>query len=189
VPQAKDTQRRPRLGRAAIFVILGLVAGRGGRARRPAVRWGQKKGQQTTSRPPSSSRKTRDRGSTAVEFALVLPLLLLIVFGIIDFGRALNAQITLTGAAREGVRLVALGYTDAAVQARVAAAAPSLNGITVTVAASCPPGAGPTANAEVNVSYSFSFITPIGAVAGVFGGSGLGAPIVLTAQGVMPCET
>jgi len=140
-------------------------------------------------RPPSSGRKTHDRGTAAVEFALVLPVLLLIVFGIVDFGRALNAQLTLTGAAREGVRLAALGYTDAAIQARVAAAAPGLSGVTATVAVSCPPGAGPAADAEVDVSYSFSFVTPIGAVAGLFGGSGLGAPIVLTAQGVMPCET
>jgi len=139
--------------------------------------------------PLSSSPKARDRGTAAVEFALVLPVLLLIVFGIIDFGRALNAQIVLTGAAREGVRLAALGYTNAAIQARVAAAAPDLSGVTVTVAASCAPGAGPTADAEVNVTYSFSFITPIGAVAGLLGSSGLGAPLVLTAQGVMPCET
>jgi Flp pilus assembly protein TadG len=139
--------------------------------------------------PLSSSPKARDRGTAAVEFALVLPVLLLIVFGIIDFGRALNAQIVLTGAAREGVRLAALGYTNAAIQARVAAAAPDLSGVAVTVAASCAPGAGPTADAEVNVTYSFSFITPIGAVAGLLGGSGIGAPLVLTAQGVMPCET
>ena len=119
----------------------------------------------------------------------MLPVLLLIVFGIIDFGRALNAQIELTGAAREGVRLAALGYPDAAIQARVAAAAPELSGVTVTVAASCAPGAGPAANAQVDVSYSFTFITPIGAVANYIGGSSLGAPIVLTAQGVMPCET
>jgi Flp pilus assembly protein TadG len=140
-------------------------------------------------RPPSRGRKAGDRGSVAVEFALVLPVLLLIVFGIVDFGRALNAQITLTGAAREGVRLAALGYSDAAIQSRVAAAAPDLSGITVTVVASCPPGAGPAADAQVDVSYPFKFITPIGAVASIIGGSGLGARMVLTAQGVMPCET
>jgi Flp pilus assembly protein TadG len=140
-------------------------------------------------RPPSRGRTARDRGTAAVEFALVLPILLLILFGIIDFGRALNAQIELTGAAREGARLAALGYSNAAVQARAVAAAPSLSGVTVAVAASCPPGAGPAANAQVNVSYRFSFITPIGAFASLVGGSHLGAPIVLTAQGVMPCET
>jgi Flp pilus assembly protein TadG len=141
-------------------------------------------------RPPSRGRTAQDRGSVAVEFALVLPVLLLIVFGIIDFGRALNAQIVLTGAAREGVRLAALGYPAATVQARVAAAAPDLSGVTATVVSSCPPGAGPAADAQVDVSYTFTFITPIGAVASLIGGGGsLGAPMVMTAQGVMPCET
>jgi Flp pilus assembly protein TadG len=148
-----------------------------------------KEGQQTMNRPPPSGRKARDRGTAAVEFALVVPVLLLIVFAIIDFGRALNAQIELTGAAREGARLAALGYPDATIQARVAAAAPDLSGVTVTVAASCPPGAGSAADAQVDVSYSFSFITPISAISAFFGGGGVGAPLALTAQGVMPCET
>jgi Flp pilus assembly protein TadG len=140
-------------------------------------------------RPPSSGRRALDHGAAAVEFALVLPLLLLIVFGMIDLGRALNAQITLTEAAREGARLEALGYPAGAVAARAQAAAPQLSGVSVTVTASCPPGAAPAANAEVNVGYSFSFITPVGALAGLFGGTGLGGPITLSAQGVMPCET
>ncbi len=140
-------------------------------------------------RPSRAGLRARDRGAAAVEFALVLPLLLLLVFGIIDFGRLLNAQLTLTQAAREGVRLAALGYSNADVQARAAAAAPGLSDVIVTVAASCPPGAGPAADAQVNVSYTFSFITPVGAIAGLLDGSGFGAPVVLTAQGVMPCET
>ena len=62
---------------------------------------------------PAMRRRTarntpRDRGAAAVEFALLLPVLLLLVFGIIDFGRALNASITLTQAAREGARLAAV---------------------------------------------------------------------------------
>jgi Flp pilus assembly protein TadG len=132
-------------------------------------------------------RQARDRGAAAVEFALLFPLLMLIVFGIIDFGRALNAQITLTQAAREGARLDALGEPD--VSAETQAAATGLSPVTVTVTA-CPLGAGPSVNAVVNVSYSFNFVTPIGAIAGMIGGSGsLGAPVTLTAQGVMPCET
>jgi Flp pilus assembly protein TadG len=138
-------------------------------------------------RPRSRGRTARDRGSVAVEFALVVPILLLIVFGLIDFGRALNAQISLTGAANVGARMAALGDTGAAIQAGVTAAAPSLSGVTANVVQSCPPDAGPAAYAQVDVSYSFTFITPIGAVVGYLGGSGFGGPLVLTAQGVEPC--
>jgi len=61
----------------------------------------------------------RDRGAAAVEMAIVLPLLLFVLFGLIDFGRAYNAQIQLSAAAREGVRLATLnpGATLAAKQA------------------------------------------------------------------------
>src|ERR1039458_5924651 len=63
----------------------------------------------------------RERGAAAVEFALLLPVLLLLVFGIVDFGRALNAQITLTQAAREGVRLAALGQPNVVSSTQAAA--------------------------------------------------------------------
>jgi Flp pilus assembly protein TadG len=134
----------------------------------------------------SNGRSARDRGAAAVEFALVFPLLLLIVFGIIDFGRLLNAQITLTQAAREGARLAAVGQPN--VVSRTQATATGLSPVTVTVT-SCAVGAGPNANAVVSVSYPFSFVTPIGAIAAMFGGGGPGSGLTLTAQGVMPCET
>lgn len=140
-----------------------------------------------TLRPPGNG--ARDRGSVAVEFALLLPVLLLIVFGIIDFGRALNAQITLTQAAREGARLASLGDTTAQVTSRATAAATGLSGVSVAVVSACATGAAAQGlSAEVQVSYTFSFVTPIGAIAKLFGSS-LGSPITMTAQGVMPCET
>ena len=52
--------------------------------------------------------KRGDRGAAAVELALVLPVLMLLVLGIIDFGLAYNRQITLSGGAREGARWLAL---------------------------------------------------------------------------------
>lgn len=127
----------------------------------------------------------RDRGATAVEFALLLPVLLLVVFGIVDFGRALNAQITLTQAAREGARLTALNAPN--VVSRTQAAATGLSPVAVTVSSSCPAGATQTSEAVVQVSYSFSFITPVSAIAALFGGSGFGSGLTLTAQGAMPC--
>lgn len=125
-----------------------------------------------------------DHGAAAVEFALLLPVLLLMVFGIIDFGRALNAQITLTQAAREGARLAALNEPN--VVSRTQAAATGLSPVTVTPT-SCPAGASQSADAVVQVGYSFSFITPIGAIAALFGASGFGSGLSLSATGVMPC--
>jgi Flp pilus assembly protein TadG len=47
----------------------------------------------------------RERGATLVEFALVLPLLMLFIFGAIDFGWAFAQNINIRGAVREGARL------------------------------------------------------------------------------------
>ena len=131
--------------------------------------------------------RARDRGAAAVEFAIMLPLLLLLLFGIIDFGRALNAQVTITQAAREGARLDALNQPN--VIGRTQGAATGLSGVAVSIVSACPPGSGPTANADVKVTYSFNFITPIGAIAKLFGKTGPNSPLTLTAEGVMPCET
>jgi len=137
-------------------------------------------------RPRSAS---RDRGAVAVEFAILLPVLLLLVFGIIDFGRALNAQIALTQAAREGARLDALNQPNLVTRTQAAAAGLG-SAVTVTLVYQCKPGdASKNLDAKVQTSYLFHFITPLGAIAATFGGSGLGSPITLTAQGVMPCET
>jgi len=67
-----------------------------------------------------------DRGAAAVEMALVMPLLILMVMGIIDFGRIFNGEIQLSQAAREGARIAALGtpgsFTLANVKTRARAA-------------------------------------------------------------------
>jgi Flp pilus assembly protein TadG len=133
----------------------------------------------------------RDRGAVAVEFALLLPVLLLLIFGIVDFGRAINAQITLTQAAREGARLAALGYAATgtpSVTSRAQSAAYPLTNVTVAVTTACPADAGTGVDAVVTVTYTFTFITPVGAFAAMFGGS-LASSQTLTAQGEMPCET
>ena len=49
-----------------------------------------------------------EKGQSLVEFALVLPVLMMILLGIIEFGWLFNAQITLTSAAREGARVYAI---------------------------------------------------------------------------------
>ena len=133
---------------------------------------------------------SRDRGSVAVEFALLLPVLLLLIFGIIDFGRAINDQITLTQAAREGARLASLGYSTSAVTTRAQSAATGLSPVpTVTVTTACPTGAGTGVDAVVKLSYTFTFVTPVGAFAAMFGTASFGTTLPLSATGEMPCET
>lgn len=53
--------------------------------------------------------RAKEHGQALVEFALAVPFLLILVFGIIDFGSALHAKIAITKAAREGARLAARG--------------------------------------------------------------------------------
>lgn len=52
--------------------------------------------------------RVRRRGAALVEFALVMPLLLLLLIGIMEFGRAWSQTQVITDAARQGARLAAL---------------------------------------------------------------------------------
>jgi Flp pilus assembly protein TadG len=66
-----------------------------------------------------AARLRSEAGAELVEFALVLPLLLLVLGGIVDFGMLLQRQQVVTNAAREGARLAAVGYSETDVQSRV----------------------------------------------------------------------
>lgn len=66
--------------------------------------------------PPDRSQRaaSAQRGNALAEFALVLPLLLMFVFGIIELGFAFTSAQAVEAAAREGARLASLSSTDAA---------------------------------------------------------------------------
>ena len=139
-------------------------------------------------RPAAS--KPRDRGAAAVEFALLLPVVLLLLFGIVDFGLALKAQITITQAAREGARLGALGVAPATVVTKTKAAAVTLLPVvTVNTGTACPVGAAAGVDAVVTVSYTFTYLTPVAAIGKMFGNNTILPTKTLTARGEMPCET
>jgi Flp pilus assembly protein TadG len=122
-----------------------------------------------------------ERGAAAVELAILLPLLLLILFGIIDFGRMLNTQIKVTEAAREGARAVSVGASSAAVDSRIGAVMGGLDGVTVS-SVECAGGG----DATVTVSYAFDLITPVPGLAALFGGE-LDGSLTIQREGVMPC--
>ena len=54
----------------------------------------------------------RERGAAAVEFALVLPLLMMMLLAIMEFGYAFFIQATVAGAARVGVRYYTVNYNN-----------------------------------------------------------------------------
>ena len=107
---------------------------------------------------PGHRPKDRTRGSVAVETALILPMLLLIIFGIIDFGRAYQAKQALTHATREGVRVYAVtqDHSDASDAFWTGATGLDTSKVAVSIPAdeSCNPGHP----VEVTASYDFDFM-------------------------------
>ncbi len=64
--------------------------------------------------------KKNEQGQAVVEFALLLPILLLLVLGIIQFGIIFSGYITVVSAAREGARVAIVGANDTAIKSKVA---------------------------------------------------------------------
>jgi Flp pilus assembly protein TadG len=96
-----------------------------------------------------------NKGQNLVEFALVVPLLLLLVIGIAEFGRAWMTKNILTGAAREAVRIMAVQTGD--VTTATARADNILNsaGITTGYNIIIPPTSVPFDPVSVTVTYQF----------------------------------
>lgn len=122
------------------------------------------------------AKRARDgeRGVVAVEFAMVIPLLLLLLLGVIDFGRAMYVKNSLVYAASQGARVAAIhssSWSAVATQAVNDLKIPRLAGTTgtevatVTSTTACPADAATsadTATVSVTVSIPFHWITPVG---------------------------
>jgi len=72
-----------------------------------------------SSRLPSRKTKFRRSGQALVEFALIVPVLLLLLLGTVEVGWLLNINLQFANAAREGARAAALGKTSAVITTRV----------------------------------------------------------------------
>ena len=143
--------------------------------------------------------RRNERGAELIEFALVLPLLLGLFAGIVDFGRMFQRLEVTTNAAREGARIASLpGYTQTDVQNRVRAymnegvnnTAGSRTNATRTLVTITPGGGGAAFQAaRVVVTYSDNYLV-LGPIVGLLGGnsSSFGA-ITLSATSTMRLET
>src|SRR5438270_10741271 len=96
-------------------------------------------------------RRGTDRGSAAVEFALVLPILLMLALAVVQVGVFVRDDLVLVGSARSGARQAAVSADDASVRDAVLADASGLDPSRLTVSVSRTTRGGP---ATVAVTYS-----------------------------------
>ncbi|WP_082566774.1 TadE/TadG family type IV pilus assembly protein [Arthrobacter sp. Soil764] len=124
-----------------------------------------------------------ERGAVAVEFALVAPILISLVLGIVEFSNFYNMQISVTQAAREGARTMAVKNDQALAKAAAKAGAPGIApaGFNVSSANPTPfafstPACTAGATMKVIVTYQGQALT------GLFGSS-----FKVKGEGAMQC--
>lgn len=101
------------------------------------------------------------QGQELVELSILIPVLLLISFGVLDMGRLFHASITITNAVREGARYGTFDPSDVsgiinATYAEAQSSGIDLSSSTITV--SCPEGCGSGLAVRVTIIYPFQFI-------------------------------
>jgi Flp pilus assembly protein TadG len=149
-------------------------------------------------RMPLLRRLRSEHGSELIEFAIVLPILLLVFAGIVDFALLFQRYLTISNAAREGARIAVLpGYSQTDVQNRVtqyvregtgdSTASPTTTLTTVTINPGGAVGTPGFPAAQVTVSLTYSYMV-LGPVSGLFGGGSFSS-IVLTVRSTMRVES
>ena len=105
-----------------------------------------------------------EKGQAALEFALVLPILLLLVCGIVDFGRILYTKNTLTSMSEQAARYASLDYTntDAEIDTyvRTNAGVSDTSAGTLTVAVAPTPTRVSGNTVKITLTYKIYYITP-----------------------------
>ena len=145
---------------------------------------------------PTALQIKNERGAALLETALVLPLVLLVMVGLFEFGRAYQTWQVVTNAAREAARVAVLPNGNAAIateraQSYLAAGQlPRAEDATVQLTpVTLDLGGGVTvAASSVTVTYPFEFIVLQPVARLVVSGSTLGAPFALNTTAVMRNE-
>ena len=101
-------------------------------------------------------------GQALVEFAIILPILLMLVMGILQFGMMLNAYLTIENASREGARAGIIGSSDAEIQNLVISTSPGLDPERLTVIITPDePDRKSGDTLTVQITYNYNLIVPI----------------------------
>ncbi|WP_010247429.1 TadE/TadG family type IV pilus assembly protein [Acetivibrio cellulolyticus] len=107
-------------------------------------------------------RMAGQKGQSIVETALILPIIILILTGIIDFGLMFNNYLVITNASREAARNAAVGATDAEIAVMVANMTTSLNSSKLST--TIYPGQALRKKGDevvVTIEYDNALLTPI----------------------------
>lgn len=102
-----------------------------------------------------------EKGASAVEFALILPILIILIFGIFEFAIAFNNYITITHAAREGVRLAAVDLNNPDLKNIIIERAFPLGITEDDIVIDTPDGTDIGDPVEVEITYTFSMNIPL----------------------------
>lgn len=115
-----------------------------------------------------SPRRFRRLGQSTVELALILPLVLALLFAIIDFGYYLFVNISVNHSTREGTRIAAMNNrTRTQIEAWIRQTSPGLdipsspNAISITTMANDPEFTGNPPTVTVTVSFQHTFLVPL----------------------------
>ena len=127
-----------------------------------------------------------EAGQTLVEFSLIVPVFLVLLFALVDFGRAYYSWMVVSNASREGARAAAVQGDAATIDAKLygsfckdwpSTAGCALDTTKLTRVVTNPQGTKGS-ETSVKVSYTFTFVTPIGGILQLIGGSSLSAPTI-----------
>jgi len=102
-----------------------------------------------------------EKGASAVEFALILPILIILVFGIFEFGIAFNNYITITHAAREGARIAAVDLNNPDLKDIIIERAYPVPITPDDITISTPEGINIGDPVEVEITYAISITIPL----------------------------
>ena len=132
-----------------------------------------------------------EKGQALVEFALLVPIFLILLFAIVDFGMGFHSWITVTNSAREGARLGAVQGTTLQIETRVRDTATLINedtNMTVTVTNAADNGGDPGESVVVQVDYDYDLITPLASLVAFLTGDIIGPTLELSSTAEMRLE-
>ena len=102
-----------------------------------------------------------EKGASAVEFALILPILIILVFGIVEFGIVFNNYITITHAAREGARIAAVDLNNPDLKNIIIERAFPVQITEDDIVINTPEGTNIGGPVEVEITYNISITIPL----------------------------